>query len=329
MQQAAARNWANAASNASAQEAQKAYAAAMSEAAGSAKLASEADSAAQAAVRARDSADPVKLITEADILKEGIKGTAKAAGTTIKLNASALFGETDVKKFAVELQSQFRAGVEALTHKIAEHKLSDQQLLAVWAAYSAEVADITAYRDALRQVFDDFKTYVRPIGSDKVSYGVRTGSGLRRTRGAWIRWAGKKRLALIKTERADNLLGAIGGWSDPKFVDWVPENMWDFVIAKTQREFGPLETMDHPSGEKSIYDLQQIVREGIAEQQRKDEAEKKAKREHDERDERMRKAAKQFFKDHPVGVPTPTRQSTIGGDPQQELDEYLRDTGGR
>ena len=82
---------------------------------------------------------------------------------------------------------------------------------------------------------------------------------MQRTRGAWIRWAGKPRLALIKTERADNLAGAIGGWSDPKFVAWVPDNLRAFVIAKTEREFGPLETMDHPSGEKSIHDLQQIT----------------------------------------------------------------------
>jgi hypothetical protein len=80
----------------------------------------------------------------------------------------------------------------------------------------------------------------------------------------------------------------------------VPDNLRAFVIAKTEREFGPLETMDHPSGEKSIHDLQQIIREGIAEQERKRAAEEKAKREHDEQ---MRKMGEQFAKDHPVLAP--------------------------
>jgi hypothetical protein len=165
--------------------------------------------------------------------------------------------------------------------------------------YSADVSDYPAYREALKQVFDEFETYIRPIGTEPISWGVRTGSGLRKSRGAWIRWAGHKRLALVENERADGLMGAISGWGATKFVDWVPQDLSAFVIAKTQREIGPLETIDHPSGEKSIYDLQQIVRQGIAEEERKRETDK-AKGEHDEQ---MRKMAEQFAKDHPDWAP--------------------------
>ena len=80
MREAAARNWANAGANARAAEAQQAYAAAASQAAGSARLASETGSAAQAAAKARDSADPVKLITEPDILKEASRGLRRLPG---------------------------------------------------------------------------------------------------------------------------------------------------------------------------------------------------------------------------------------------------------
>ena len=107
----------------------------------------------------------VKLIAEGDLLKESFKGVGKLGATVVvKLNPDILFGEKDVDAFAAELRRHFRAGIQAITDKIAFHQLSDEQLIATFLAYDEEFANEDAYVKALKQLFADFERFVRPVG---------------------------------------------------------------------------------------------------------------------------------------------------------------------
>jgi hypothetical protein len=174
----------------------------------------------------------IKLISESDLLKESFKAVGKIGTTAIKLNASALFGEGDEDLFARQLRDQFHAGVQAITDKLHLHELTDEQVVATFLAYDVEYTSESAYVETLKKTFKDFKKYVRPVGARAQGFPGLTPH----RRAVWMNAYGRTRLAVIADETS--VSGKIF------FAYWIPEDMEAFVIAKTKRLYGTVETID-------------------------------------------------------------------------------------
>ena len=184
-----------------------------------------------------------EAIKQGDLLKEGFKAVGAIATTAIKANPSLLFGESDVDAFGTQLQFQFGAGVSALTDAIAAHELRDEALIATFFAYDYEFTNVLAYRETLNKIFEEFKSLVRPIGRE--SFGNEAMSSETTTRGEWVVGLGGKK-ELFVSRKVEVLYPPTNGGLDSETLQPVPDDIKSFVIAKTEREFGKVETIISP-----------------------------------------------------------------------------------
>jgi hypothetical protein len=95
------------------------------------------------------------LISQSDKFKATFTGASKVATLAIKSNAMALFGETDIDAFASKLRDAFQAGAAALSTSLST--LDDNQMITLWAGFDDAAANETAYRAALKGVFERFR----------------------------------------------------------------------------------------------------------------------------------------------------------------------------
>jgi hypothetical protein len=185
----------------------------------------------------------VKAVSDADILKESFKAVGKAATTTIKVDASALFGETDVDVFAKQLNDLFHAGAQAITDALSKDQLTDEQLIATWAAYDVEYTTETAYTVALKQLFSEFKTFVRPIGVNHPADKLGGTSTTTTARVVWVSTPqGGHRLMLWEEHSSANA----GAELESRKLSELPADIAPFAVAKTIQEFGRIETLNMP-----------------------------------------------------------------------------------
>lgn len=183
---------------------------------------------------------PTELIGDVELIKEGMKGAGKAISTEVKQNIGALFGQDDLDQFASGLATQLQQAFNEVGRAIIEDEekhpgdpganYADHELLAIWAAYNEDIANPTTYRAALKQLFDDFVTFVRPIRvkreMESRTGGVPVGWDDRPDRAVWVQSkAGRRRLWLVKDEIRD-------GEPLPTFVGVVPDARVPAEIAR-------------------------------------------------------------------------------------------------
>ncbi len=181
-----------------------------------------------------------KAISESDFLKEGFKGIGKIATTKMKLNPSALFGESEADAFANQLNFQFHVGVQALTDAISSKKLTDDQLISTFLAYDVEYTNVFAYRQTLKTLFRHFQSFVHPIGTETAPTEVSAVDTY--TRAVWVvLLGGSKRLYLER--KTVTIVPWPAGAAESVDRTEVPKDIEQFVIAKTGQEFGKVETI--------------------------------------------------------------------------------------
>jgi hypothetical protein len=201
--------------------------------------------AARAAEKMTEAASKEKvtqLISTSDKLKASFSGATKGATTAIKAKASALFGESDADQFAKSLRTSFHAGAQSLTDSIGG--MSDDQLLAVWLAYDYDYTNEDVYRSALVTLFQQFKDFVRPIGSTDASVGGIEGFGesvFIDRKAVYMNAYGKVRLALVKLT---TVKGIFNDGSELNFDKWVPDQIAPWVVEKSERKYGKVQTID-------------------------------------------------------------------------------------
>ena len=207
-----------------------------------------------AAKKAADDAKlpPTELIGDVELIKEGMKGAGKAISTEVKQNIGALFGEDDLDQFASGLATQLQQAFNEVGRAIIEDEenhpgdpgdnYADHELLAIWAAYNEHVANPATYRAALKQLFDDFVTFVRPIGvkreTESRTGGAPAGRDEQPNRAVWVQSTAGRRLWLVKDEFRD-------GERLPTFVGVVPDARVSAEVARDiQRRGEAPETVD-------------------------------------------------------------------------------------
>jgi hypothetical protein len=183
-----------------------------------------------------------QLISTSDKLKASFGGATKVATTAIKLNSTALFGETDADQFAKSVRKTFHAGAQSLTDSIGG--MTDDQLLAVWVAYDYDFTNEDVYRDALQTLFAQFKSYVRPLGHEDISQkGIEAyGESILEDRKAvYMDAYGAIRLAIVKIT---TVKGIFTDSAEMTFESWVPDRIAPWVVEKSTHKYGKVETID-------------------------------------------------------------------------------------
>ena len=200
------------------------------------------------ALATESTAPALSLLTDQEILKQTWTSVGSIAKVKIKLDP-LLYGEGKVDVFARMLLDGFHAGVNELRDDLAKEgipgkssKLSDEELIALWAAFQDEFTDSSAYVEQLKDVFSKFKTYVRPIDVKEVDlYGRLRGTWKRSTMAVWITGYGAKRLALVNAFEwagQPNRPPPSGNQDmTPKiqFLHWVPPDMAAAVYNTSAR----------------------------------------------------------------------------------------------
>jgi hypothetical protein len=189
------------------------------------------------AVEATEAGKVIKTISETDFLKETFKGVGKIGTTAIKMNATALFGESEADVFARTLRDAMHVGVQAMTDKIAD--LTDEQLVATWATYDVEFTNESAYTEQLKKTFAGWKRLVATIGTH--DYEGQSGDEIK---AVWMNAYGKRRLAVVAFAWNLNWLGDN---TYRLFYGWVPEELQQFVLAKSTKKYGAPQEIDPAS----------------------------------------------------------------------------------
>lgn len=134
--------------------------------------AGETKSAAAAAADAHGKLDPIALIRDEELLKEGMKAGGKYVSAEMKRRATQLFGEDMTDAVAGALKTEVAKGVTQLKRDIILDRnnspdrpganFTDTQLLALWAAYDENAADYAEYVATIKHYFDEYARYVKP-----------------------------------------------------------------------------------------------------------------------------------------------------------------------
>jgi hypothetical protein len=192
-----------------------------------------------------EAAKTVKLISESDFLKETFKAIGKIGTTAIKANAVALFGESEGDVFARHLRVSMHRGVQAITDRIGD--MTDDELLATWAAYDFDFTNEEVYAETLKATFGAFDDLVAPIGKhvETTQYGSHGGE----FKAVWMSIYGRRRLAVVDFMWAPKGLTGMERWR--RFKGWVPQELEQYAIEKSKRKFGEVEEIDPATLEKA------------------------------------------------------------------------------
>jgi hypothetical protein len=158
------------------------------------------------------------LLENTDATKAIFTGVMKTAGTTLKVKATALFGEGEADLFLTQLADWQQQQAHDLDAQLPH--LSDEELVVIAAAHLPEVSNASAYRERIGNLLTAFRSEVEPIGSTASTEVSSTSSLV-----AWVRGRGTRRLALISHVAAAFV-------SDYHFIRWISPEMRDLALAK-------------------------------------------------------------------------------------------------
>jgi len=168
-----------------------------------------------------------------DNTKALLVGATKAAGQTLKSNATALAGESDVdtmiKQLEVNAQVAFGQAIEGVNQNT-----NAAQIGAVAAAYHPTITNTVHYEAEIKKLCDLYARDVRAIGATSMA----TTQALP-PMAVWVEDGGAKRLAIVQYHP-----GLFGIWGNRyMFFNWVSDEMKDLAVSKQKSDFGRIETI--------------------------------------------------------------------------------------
>jgi hypothetical protein len=167
-----------------------------------------------------------ELITSTDMLKAGFTGGTKIVSDQLKRNSTRLFGEGPEEAFLDEMKTEFQRNAVTLVGRV--HNMYSPELLAVWGAYDAEVANINTYKATIKTLLDQFHA-IESIGSNPAPWAsplVNIHTRLHR-----VEMPDRARLVVLND--ASSPYGELHG-----FVSWVPSFLEEKALAEEQAEHG-------------------------------------------------------------------------------------------
>jgi hypothetical protein len=156
-----------------------------------------------------------------------LAAATKVGKEAIKMNASALFGETDVNVFMEDLRKVFRTGTDAVNQKLPN--LTDEALGILAATYDPDSSDTAHYVPIIQDLIDRFRRQVQPIGpatsvnvTDPVDRTVTEQTGL-----VWVRKGTDIGLTQVKLTRS-----SLDPGSYMYFQTFIDKQLKDFAVNK-------------------------------------------------------------------------------------------------
>jgi len=185
------------------------------------------------------------LAGNADFVKATFTGSGKVANYAIKGHASDLFTDPDEKAYLAALSKAFHAGAQAVTDSLDTK--TNEQLLALWHAYSFDFTNVDVYRQAIQQLLAEFGHFVGGQGQGETPIeefpGAVVGHYEGSTRVYEADLFGSTRLILVTATAEQDARGAPAG-DDQLFQGYVPERLDAAARAETVRQFGAVTRID-------------------------------------------------------------------------------------
>lgn len=172
--------------------------------------------------------------------KESLKGEAKEA---LKARGS---DKTEVDAFLTYLQDEAKAKYQDLGESLWNK--TDEEILAAWAAFDAHILKFSDYVAAIKNLVNQFKKTVAPIGGPEEKTQGREPfdrSWTEQTTAVWVTDESDpqaaSRMALVR-RKMTSYPGLPGGPSssdvDYAFKEWIPAELQNFAMAKALRISG-------------------------------------------------------------------------------------------
>jgi hypothetical protein len=178
------------------------------------------------------------FLLDADFVKAEFTAATKTFSATAKVHAMKLFGETEQDALLTAAERGFGAYVQDVTDSLGD--MSDEQLIAVWWAYSDENTNVDVYREAIGEILAQYDQFVEALGSatheigDSDEVDVETRVYLAPMHGG---------VFPILVHTADINMGS----PRREFRGYVPEQLEEPAKARTEELFGEVTTIDPTS----------------------------------------------------------------------------------
>jgi hypothetical protein len=105
------------------------------------------------------------VLSTNDVFKGIFTGATKGINSALKIESTTLFGEDDRDALLDGFKRIFQKNAATLAGQVAN--MSDNRLVAVWAAYDADVADVTAYKAVIRDLLKQYDV-IRDLGTHDI-----------------------------------------------------------------------------------------------------------------------------------------------------------------
>jgi hypothetical protein len=175
-------------------------------------------------------------LSEAELARATIQGVTKTATTAIKMNATKLFGDTEVDRFIRAIQVQFHVGFQATMSSLKNHDL--QEITALCAAYDATATNVDTYVTAVQELVGHFENEVEPIHptNTRTDFGPALNDGpgteiSERVTAYWVYDQAKANRGMYLA--TCHQLGVADSKPVIRFMAWVSSEMKGMALAKT------------------------------------------------------------------------------------------------
>jgi hypothetical protein len=105
------------------------------------------------------------VLSTNDVFKGIFSGATKVVNSALKVESTTLFGEDDRDAFLDGFKHLFQKNAATLVGRVAN--MPDKELVSVWAAYDADVADVTAYKAVIRDLLAQYHV-IRDLGTHSI-----------------------------------------------------------------------------------------------------------------------------------------------------------------
>jgi hypothetical protein len=106
-----------------------------------------------------------KVLSQNDVFKGIFTGATKVANSAMKIESTTLFGEDDRDALLDRLKQVFQKNAATLAGRVAS--MPDNELVAVWGAYDADVANVSSYKAVIRDLLAQYAV-IRDLGTHKI-----------------------------------------------------------------------------------------------------------------------------------------------------------------
>jgi hypothetical protein len=176
---------------------------------------------------------------DGDRAKAVLGGMTKVANQTLKANAMALAGETDVDAFVGALETNTQMAFDSIIESLPSKSAAEVGIIT--AAFHSSITNHDTYRREIKGLCDVYQRDVSPIGELPTFRGGPEDHSIQfAPEATWVRDGGSRKLAIVTYQP-----GLLGIWGNKYFLNsWVDPQMQKLALAKQIGKYGRVDEID-------------------------------------------------------------------------------------